>query len=202
MTDERICTKCGKGGVPPRCRVHEGCLSYGATAGKSTPAAPNVEAHMWFDDDLGRFRWSEGVWMEAACGQPVHTVETAGHPHDCGEDGCRLKRLAPVQLEHTDQIDWDQVDMFHVLPESPSTFEAGFPEVFFRARGKSDETDEDREVRIESHRKLEMERLDRVLNILPTQDVTWVLGAVRDVPVAERATAALRRARQVVGGAR
>lgn len=167
MSDERICPKCGRGGVPARCRVHDACLSSGATS--SATYAPDRPS-LWHDDETGRFKWSEPVTMDTTCGRRVRTVETNGAPHDCDLAGCKLTKVSEVQIEHRDDIDWSTRDLAVVLAEPPSTFEAGFPEVFFRPRGHNkDEDGESVDVSIPLTRRQILQELDDYEPWLPKE---------------------------------
>lgn len=172
MTDDRVCTKCGKGGLPPRCRVHDECLSSASgTSARTTNAAGFELPLKWWDDDREVFRWAEPVWMTATCGASVYTIETVGAPHEDCDDDCRLVHISAEQPVVTADIDWSTVDMQKVLPEAPSTFEHGFPEIYFRPRGKSLDPDDEGPERVPAERRRLLEEIDEMSAWLPADVV-------------------------------
>lgn len=165
MTDERLCPKCGTEPLPPRCRVCENCLSSGSSSrADAAESVGPVLPEKFYDDDLGRFRWTERVWMVATCGDRVYTADMAGAAHGgCAKHtiGCTYIGPAVEQPEHTDQIDWSHIDMVKVMPEPPSTFEAAFPEV--RPRFAPKEEDEEVEViSIPERRRQMLDEIERL----------------------------------------
>lgn len=169
MIEDRVCARCGRSGVPPRCRYHDGCLS-----GPAGPASPRVAAfdttgasEPWCLDTEGVQRALEARWTLTSCGGRVWTSARVGSVawpsgHACSHvPECVVAMLEVPDADADDAPRWhgdlttvqDRVTIDHYRP-----YEAAFPEVMPRG-GFPDPRAEDEETGVPVSRAELIERL-------------------------------------------